>query len=129
LQRPIDPMQEKTILCVDDSPTQLRVLTDVLAGRGYRVVTAIDGEDALQKVAETSPDLILLDVVLPKKNGFQICRQLKTSGQTKSIKIVLVSSKNQPSDRFWGLRQGADDYLTKPFEADALVEYVERHLS
>jgi twitching motility two-component system response regulator PilH len=125
-------MSVKTILCVDDSPTQLRVLTEALSGRGYRIVTATDGEEALQKIAETSPDLVLLDVVLPKKNGFQICRQIKTTGQTKGIKVVLVSSKDQASeasDRFWGMRQGADDYITKPFDPDVLADQVARQLT
>ncbi|MCB9385081.1 MAG: response regulator [Bryobacterales bacterium] len=122
-------MSVKTILCVDDSPTQLRVLTDALSGRGYRIVTATDGEEALQKIAETSPDLVLLDVVLPKKNGFQICRQIKTTGQTKGIKVMLVSSKDQASDRFWGMRQGADEYITKPFDPETLADRVARQLT
>jgi len=66
---------------------------------------------------------------LPKKNGFQICRQIKTTGQTKGIKVVLVSSKDQASDRFWGMRQGADDYITKPFDPETLAAQVDRQLS
>ena len=81
----------KTILCVDDSPTQLQALIDALQPHGYTLVTAENGEDALQKVAESVPDLVLLDVVLPKKNGFQVCRQIKTQAQTKS---GLSSSKS-----------------------------------
>ena len=122
-------MQEPTILCVDDSPTELRLIVDALAGEGYRLFTAADGEEALRKAREILPDLILLDVVLPGKNGYQICRELKNSGETASIKIVLVSGKSQPSDRFWGFRQGADDYVAKPVDAIALRDSVARNLN
>ncbi len=115
-------MPSQTILLVDDSPTDLKVMTQALSPRGYRLVTAADGEEALEKAAAVRPDLIFLDVVLPKKNGFQVCRQLKTSPDTKNIRIVLVTSKTQDSDRFWGLKQGADEYLTKPYsEAELLA--------
>lgn len=119
----------KTILCVDDSPTQLRALVEALEPHGYTILTAHDGEDALQKAAENVPDLVLLDVVLPKMNGFQVCRQLKTQAQTQSVKVVLLSSKDQASDRFWGMKQGADEYLTKPFDPTELLINVERQLA
>lgn len=118
----------QTILVVDDSPTDLKLITSALEPRGYRVLTAVDGEEALEKAESSHPSLILLDVILPKKNGFQVCRQLKTSPGTRDIKIVLVTSKTQDSDRFWGLKQGADEYLTKPFEQDQLLSLVSRHL-
>ena len=118
----------KTILCVDDSPTQLQALIDALQPHGYTLVTAENGEDALQKVAESVPDLVLLDVVLPKKNGFQVCRQIKTQAQTKDVKVVLLTSKNQASDRFWGMKQGADDYMVKPFDPEDLADQVARQL-
>jgi len=111
----------RTILVVDDSPTELKLVSTALLSNGYRVITAVDGEDALVKAAAEQPDLILLDVVLPRKNGFQVCRQLKTAPGTQGIKIVLLTSKSQDSDRFWGLKQGADGYMTKPFaEAELL---------
>lgn len=99
-----------------------------LKGKGYNVVTAVDGEQALEKAMELLPRVMLLDVVLPKKNGFQVCRQLKTTPQTQDIKIVLVSSKTQESDRFWGMKQGADEYITKPYDAAELAASVERFL-
>jgi twitching motility two-component system response regulator PilH len=105
-----------TILVVDDSPTALKALTDALVGTGHRIITATDGEAAVQKALQEHPDVILLDVVMPGKNGFQVCRQLKADVATKDIKIILVTSKDQPSDRFWGLKQGADAYITKPFQ-------------
>ena len=115
-------------LVVDDSPTEQRLMVDALKGTDHQIYTADDGEAALEKATTLRPDLILLDVVLPKKNGFQVCRQLKTAPDTESIKIVLVTSKTQDSDRFWGLRQGADDYLGKPFDNDELLQIVAKNL-
>lgn len=114
----------KTILLVDDSPTDMKLMTSALEGKGYTLITACDGEEALVKTRQQRPDLVVLDIVLPKKNGFQVCRQLKTQAETKATKIILVSSKNQDTDRFWGLKQGADEYLTKPFTADQLSKAV-----
>jgi twitching motility two-component system response regulator PilH len=108
-------MSFEKILVVDDSPTDLTLMTSPLKEKGYQILTASDGEEALEKAVQESPKLIVLDVVLPKKNGFQVCRQLKTSPDTKDIKILLLTSKTQDSDRFWGLEQGADEYMTKPF--------------
>ncbi len=121
-------MPGNTILLVDDSPTDLRVMSNALAARGYRLLTAADGEEALEKVQSDRPNLIFLDVILPKLNGFQVCRQLKSSPETRDIKIVLVTSKTQDSDRYWGLKQGADEYLTKPFGDDELRAAAARHL-
>lgn len=121
-------MADKTILLVDDSPTELRLMTSALQGKGFNLVTAKDGEEALEQAVRQRPSLMLLDVVLPKKNGFQVCRQLKTSPETKGIKIILVTSKSQDTDRFWGLKQGADAYLTKPFNDKDLLASVERIL-
>ena len=117
-----------TILVVDDSPTALRLAAAPLIAEGYRVLTAVDGEAALEAAWRDRPDLIVLDIILPKKNGFQVCRQLKSTPETQDIKIVLLSSKSQNSDRFWGIQQGADSYITKPFEDDELVESVHRLL-
>jgi DNA-binding response OmpR family regulator len=122
------PAPTKTVLCVDDSPTELLVLSKALLSLGCEVLTAADGEDALLQAAHSSPDLILLDVLLPKKNGFQVCRQLKGSAPTRNIKVVMLTAKDQKSDRFWGLKQGADDYVTKPIEVDDLLALVRRHL-
>ena len=105
-------MRNKTILLVDDSPTEMKVMQAALQGKGFNLLTATDGEDALNKVLQQKPDVVLLDVVLPKKNGFQVCRQLKTAPETKTTKVILVTSKSQDTDRFWGLKQGADEYLT-----------------
>ena len=116
------------ILVVEDSPTELSITTSTLQGRGYRVASAVDGEEALKKIQDDRPDLVLLDVVLPGKNGFQICREIKSKPDTKAIKVILVTSKNQESDRFWGMKQGADEYLTKPFSNDDLLAIVARQI-
>jgi DNA-binding response OmpR family regulator len=121
-------MANQTILVVEDSPTDMRLMTAPLREKGYRLVTAVDGEEALEKAAREQPDLIVLDVILPKKNGFQVCRQLKTSPDTKDIKIIMLTSKSQDSDRFWGLKQGADEYMTKPFEDEELLSTVAKLL-
>jgi twitching motility two-component system response regulator PilH len=121
-------MVKGTILVVDDSPTERRLVAGPLESKGYQVITASDGEEALARASRDHPDLIVLDVILPKKNGFQVCRQLKTEADTRDIKVLMVTSKNQQSDRFWGLKQGADGYLTKPFSDDELLDNVARLL-
>jgi len=117
----------KQVLVVDDSPTNRHVAVALLQKEGYAVTTAVDGEDALEKVAAIRPPLVVLDIVLPKMNGYQVLRHLKTTPETRNIKVILVSSKDQESDRFWGLKQGADDYIAKPYPDDALLAAVARH--
>jgi len=121
-------MPNETIMVVEDSPTYLRQISDLLQDRGYHTITAIDGEEVMEKAIQNDPTLIVLDVILPKKNGFQVCRQLKTSPATQNIKILMLTSKSQDSDRFWGLKQGADEYMTKPFDEDELVTNVTKLL-
>ena len=121
-------MPNETIKVVEDSPTYLRKIYALLQDRGYHTITAIDGEEAMEKAIQDDPTLIVLDVILPKKNGFQVCRQLKTSPATQDIKILMLTSKSQDSDRFWGLKQGADEYMTKPFDEDEFVTNVTKLL-
>lgn len=121
-------MSNQTILVVDDSPTDLNVVATVLRSKGYTIITAVDGEEALEKASQEQPQLIVLDVLLPKKNGFQVCRQLKATPATSHARVILISGKNQDSDRFWGLKQGADEYVTKPFKDEELLAAVARHL-
>ncbi len=118
----------KTILLVDDSPTEMKLMQQALEGKGYNLISASDGEEALKKAAQHKPDLVLLDIILPKKNGFQVCRTIKTSPDTQNTKVILISSKTQDTDRFWGLKQGADEYLTKPVPAEALLASVVRYV-
>ncbi|MDJ0816052.1 MAG: response regulator [Desulfobacterales bacterium] len=117
------------ILVVEDSPTYLRQILNMLQDLGYRTIAAVDGEEALEKAIREMPDLIMLDIILPKKNGFQVCRQLKTTPATRNIKIIMLTSKTQDSDRFWGLKQGADEYLTKPVAEAVLSANLVRLLS
>lgn len=119
-------MPGQKILVVDDSWTELAMIATPLRNRGFDVVTAADGEEAFEKVFREHPQCIVLDVVLPKQNGFQLCRRLKSLEGSKHIPIILLSSKNTPLDKSWGLRQGADLYLTKPFNEDELVDSVRR---
>lgn len=121
-------MLNEVVLVVEDSPTNLRLITDMLQNAGYIVVTAVNGEEALEKAVSEQPSLIVLDVILPKKSGFQVCRQLRMSADTKDIKIIMLTSKTQDSDRFWGLKQGADVYMTKPFDNDELLANVAKLL-
>ena len=122
-------MSTPKILIVEDSPTYLRQIAGLLQDEGFDTITAVDGEDALEKAFGENPDLIVLDVILPKKNGFQVCRQLKASPETQKIKILMLTSKSQDSDRFWGLKQGADKYMTKPFDDNDLAVNVAKLLS
>lgn len=116
-------MANESILVVDDSPTEQKIVSSTLQSKGYRVITAADGDDALAKAVAEKPKVIVLDVIMPKKNGFQVCRALKNDIQTKDIKVILLTSKSQDSDKFWGMKQGADAYMTKPFDqAELLVQ-------
>ncbi len=118
-------MKNRLILVVEDSPTHMRFITDVLKGEGYsRIITAADGEEALIKAAEQKPHLMILDVILPGKNGFQVCRQIRTSPDTRGIRVLMLTSKDQDSDRFWGMKQGADVYMTKPCDRAELLNHV-----
>jgi twitching motility two-component system response regulator PilH len=112
------------ILVVDDSPTERWFLTDLLLRGGYQVATATSGEEALVKVRSERPGLIVLDVVMPGQNGFQVTRALSRDPETQGIPIILCSSKDAEIDRIWGLRQGARDYLTKPVRPEELLQRV-----
>ncbi len=117
-------MANQTILVADDSPTELRLIVSALQNKGYQIVTASDGEDAIEKANSERPHLAILDIIMPKKNGYQVLRQIRTTPETKDMKVMLLSSKNQESDLFWGIKQGADEYMTKPFDETALIETV-----
>jgi len=121
-------MLGQKILVVDDSWTELTMIATPLRNQGFDVVTAVDGDEALEKVFKERPQCIVLDVVLPKQNGFQLCRKLKSLDASKHIPIILLTSKNTPLDKSWGLRQGADMYMTKPFSEDELLNNVRQLL-
>ncbi len=110
-----------TILVVDDSWTELSIIAAPLYASGFQVLTAVDGDEAIEKALATKPSCIILDVVLPKQSGFQVCRKLRATDVCHTTPIILLSSKNTPQDRHWGIQQGANIYLTKPFVPDELV--------
>jgi twitching motility two-component system response regulator PilH len=118
-----------TILVVDDSPTALKLVSKALATTGHRIITASDGEEAVTKATTEHPDVVVLDVIMPHKNGYQVCRQLKKDAKTHDIKIVLFTCQNQQADHFWGMQQGADAYLTKPFHEAELLATVAQFLA
>jgi len=107
-------MAIKKILIVDDSPTERHVLNDLLTKAGYDVVASDNGEDAIQKAKQLRPDLILMDVVMPGLNGLKATRAISRDADTRSIPIILCTSKSQETDKIWGMRQGARDYIVKP---------------
>jgi twitching motility two-component system response regulator PilH len=116
-------MPIKTILVVDDSPTDRQYLSDILAKSGYQVSTAETAEQALEKVKLERPDLVLMDVVMPGQNGYQATRTLSRDSATKDIPVIIVTTKGQETDRVWGMRQGARDYIVKPVsQADLLAK-------
>lgn len=118
----------KLLLVVDDSPTGRRVVSEALRSEGYEVITAEDGEQALDLAFRRKPSLIVLDIVLPKQNGFQVCRRLKAEPLTGHIKVVLLSSKILATDKQWGMKQGADGYVTKPFVVSELLAVIHQIL-
>lgn len=111
------------ILVVEDSPTTRRQITDILEGAGYVVISAEDGEAALRLVREHHPELVVLDIVLPKKNGYQVCRNIKADPEL-AIKVMMLTAKDQEKDRIWGQRQGADVYMSKPVNSEELLNTV-----
>jgi twitching motility two-component system response regulator PilH len=109
------------ILIVDDSPTEVHVMCKALERHGYKTVAAADGAEGVRVAREMSPDLIFMDVVMPGMNGYQATRTLVNDPKTRSIPIIMVTSKGQETDKIWGLRQGAVDYMVKPVSPDQLV--------
>ena len=114
-------MAVKKILVVDDSPTDLQWFRELLSKRGFEVLTAASGEEGVSKAKAEMPDLVLMDVVMPGLNGFQATREITKNDSTKHIPVILCTNKSQETDRVWGLKQGAKDYVTKPVDADELL--------
>jgi twitching motility two-component system response regulator PilH len=114
-------MPIKKILLVDDSKTELHHLTDLLGKRGYSVRTAENGEEALRRLAEDKPDLILMDVVMPGQNGFQLTRTITRDPRYADVPVIMCTSKGLETDKVWGMRQGARDYVVKPVNGEELI--------
>lgn len=113
-----------TILIVDDSPTEIHVMKGILSKHGYNILVAENGEAGVEEAKNSRPDLILMDVVMPGLNGFQATRQLNRDPDTADIPVILVTTKDQETDRAWGLRQGAREYVVKPVSADELLNKI-----
>lgn len=116
----------KLVLVVEDDPDQRRLLERVLSGSGWRVATAPDGEGGLEAARTHHPDAIVLDVMMPRLNGFQACRQLKGDPALKGIPVVICTSKDQPADQYWATEVGADAFLAKPVDITRLIQMLER---
>lgn len=113
------------ILIVDDSPTELHVLAKILQHAGHDALTASDGEAGIVAAKAQGPDVILMDVVMPGINGFQATRKLSRDPQTQHIPILMVTTKDQQTDREWGIRQGAKGYLVKPVDGRELLDTID----
>jgi twitching motility two-component system response regulator PilH len=112
------------VMVVDDAVSELKVIESILKSAGHQVISYQDGELLEDRVVEERPDVLLLDIVMPKRNGYEVLRGIRRDPRTKDTPVVFVSSKNQESDRLWGQRQGAADYLAKPFTAEQLLGVV-----
>ena len=117
------------ILIVDDSPSQLLGIQRIVEKLGHQFLTATDGAAGVEAAKAELPDLVLMDVVMPNLNGFQATRTLARDASTRHIPVILVTTKDQDTDRMWGMRQGAKAYITKPFSEDELSEVLERVFS
>lgn len=117
------------ILIVDDSPTEIHVLKTMLEKNGHQALSATSGEEGVEMATREKPDLILMDIVMPGMNGFKATRLISKNAETSSIPIIIVTTKDQETDRVWGLRQGATDYVTKPAQEKELLEKIDAALS
>ncbi len=119
----------KRIFIADDESGFVATLKSRLEFEGFEITTAPDGKAALEQIPVDKPDLVLLDIMMPAVNGYQVCRELKEDPDTSSIPILMLTAKSQESDKFWGMEAGADDYMTKPFDMDELIGKIEALLS
>lgn len=116
------------ILVVDDSITVAKFVEMVLTAEGHSLAFALDGDEAIARLKNDKYDLLILDVVMPRKNGYQLCREIKNNDQYKNIPVIMMTTKGTDADKFWGMRQGADEYLTKPCNPEALVGAVNKYV-
>ena len=116
------------VLIIDESPTEVHVFKSILERNGIEVSVATNGEEGIERAIELEPDLILMDVVMPGKNGFQATRDLSRNPKTSSIPVIIITTKDQETDKIWGMRQGARDYIVKPANEKDLIERIHRAL-
>ncbi len=117
-------MTIQSILLVDDSKTELHFLSELLVRQGFRVRTATNGDEALRRMSEEKPDLILMDVVMPGQNGFQLTRTITRDPKYSDVPVIMCTSKSQETDKVWGMRQGARDYVVKPVDPQELIRKI-----
>lgn len=115
-------MEKKKILVVDDEPYVVRSLMFVLKKEGYKTIGAYNGEEAVQKAIEERPDLIFLDIMMPRMNGYEVCQKLKEKEETKNIYVIILTAKGQKEDKMKGVEVGANEYITKPFSPSRVVQ-------
>ncbi|MGK7874721.1 MAG: PleD family two-component system response regulator [Xenococcaceae cyanobacterium] len=116
-----------TVLIVDDSHTSREMLSEILQSHNLKVIEATNGLEAQAQIQANAPDLVITDLIMPEMNGYELCRWIKNNPTTHSIPVLLCSTKSEEFDRYWGMKQGADDYITKPFTPPELLKSV-KHL-
>ena len=116
------------VLIVEDSLAQRQMISDLLKGSGLKVVVASDGVEALEHLEKFNPDIVVMDIVMPRMNGYELCRRLKSDPKTQNLPVVMCSSKGEEFDRYWGMKQGADAYIAKPFQPVELIGTVKQLL-
>lgn len=117
-------IQTATVLIVEDTPSERELISHYLQEEGYSVIHAVTAQEGLEKAIVSQPNVIVTDVVMPGMSGFELCRSLKRSPETETVPVVICSSKDQAIDRLWGMRQGADAYITKPFDREELLKVI-----
>lgn len=117
-----------TILIVEDTPSEMALMRSYLVEEGYNILTANTGKEALRKILSGKPDLVVTDLVMPDMNGLELCRNLKKNPQTKNLPIIACTSKNQEIDKLWGMKQGIDIYLTKPYTKEQIISAINSFL-
>lgn len=118
-----------SILVVEDSATQRQMMAEFLQSKDFQVAVANNGVEALKRLEETCPDVVVLDVLMPQMNGYEVCRRLKNNPKTHDIPVIMCSAKITEVDRYWGMKIGADAYIGKPFKGSELIDAIERLLS
>ncbi|XGV97481.1 MAG: PleD family two-component system response regulator [Leptolyngbya sp. BL-A-14] len=116
------------VLIVDDSPTVREMVSEQFRKSGFSVVEAVDGEEAIEKITAKVPDVVVTDIVMPRKNGYELCRWIKNDPRTKQIPVIMCTSKSEEFDVYWGMKQGADAYITKPYHPPDLLDAVKKLL-
>ena len=116
------------VLVVEDSAPQREMISELLAKSGMSVAVATDGVEALEQVKALQPDIVVLDIVMPRKNGYEVCREIKSDPSTQHVPVIICSSKGEDFDKYWGMKQGADAYIVKPFQPKELVGTIKQLL-